>query len=139
MRSQAADCVLKDITVYPDHEYMFYQFEQGKNKFYILVILAYPADPQRALAERVSETNAAYEKDKRPPLREETVTFQGEPKTIYTADTPGYDYPIHYGGAIFEYGGAVVKFELSGKFLVQKAKWEHRYLDQFVFSTVPLA
>ncbi len=139
VRSQAADCVLKDITVYPDHEYMFYQFEQGKNKFYILVILAYPADPQRALAERVSETNAAYEKDKRPPLREETVTFQGEPKTIYTADTAGYDYQIPRGGAIFEYGGAVVKFELSGKLTVQKAKWEHRYLDQFVFSTVPLA
>lgn len=139
VRSQAADCVLKDITVYPDHEYMFYQFEQGKNKFYILVILAYPADPQRALAERVSETNAAYEKDKRPPLREETVTFQGEPKTIYTADTAGYDYQIPRGGAIFEYGGAVVKFELSGKLTVQKAKWEHRYLEQFVFSTVPLA
>lgn len=139
VRSQAADCVLKDITVHPDHEYMFYQFEQGKNEFYIHIDLAYPGDPQRALTEQVSETNAAYEKDKRPPLREETVTFQGEPKTIYTADTAGYDYQIPRGGAIFEYGGAVVKFELSGKFLVQKAKWEHRYLDQFVFSTVPLA
>lgn len=139
VRSQAADCVLKDITVHPDYEHMFYQFEQGKNEFYIHIDLAYPADPQRALAERVSADNAAYEKYKLPPVREETVTFQGESKTIFTADTPGYDYPIHYGGAIFEYGGAVVKFELSGKFLVQKAKWEHRYLDQFVFSTVPLA
>ena len=67
------------------------------------------------------------------------MTFQGNPKPYTPPTQPATITRSPVAAPYSEYGGAVVKFELSGRFLVQKAKWEHRYLDQFVFSTVPLA